>query len=154
VAAVGFAGGYEVGQGAVPSSAAAGLRNGNFGNFGNGAAGSGAPAGRFGPGRGTGGGGTAGTISSVSPDQLTVSTAGGGSKLVLVNASTTVTKVSSSAEALTDLSQGETVTVVGTANPDGSVTATQIVVGQADGLFGAGRSRQGAHASPAPTAVP
>ncbi|HEX5465406.1 MAG TPA: DUF5666 domain-containing protein [Candidatus Limnocylindrales bacterium] len=154
VAGISFAGGYEVGQGGVPSSGAAGLGDGGFGRFGNGLGGSGAPGGRFGQGRGTGAGGTAGTISSVAPDQLTVSVASGGSKLVLVDSSTTVTKISSTDEALTDLSQGESITVVGTTNPDGSVTAMQIIVGQADGLFGPPGQRRGPGGSPLPTAGP
>src|SRR5574340_1500692 len=99
------------------------------------------------------GGTTAGTITSVAPDQVTVSLAAGGSKLVLIDGSTTVTKVSSTDEALTDLSQGEAITVIGTANPDGSITAQRIVVGNVGDLFGAGLRRSPA-ASPPPSSAP
>jgi len=40
--------------------------------------------------------------------------------------------------------------VIGRSNPDGSVTATSVVIGNADGLFG-GRGRFG---GPAPSSAP
>lgn len=151
VAGIGFAGGYTVGKGATPSPSPLAGGNGVFGN--------GAFGGRGGNGRTGGaftrgaGGATAGTIADVAPDQLTVTLAAGGSKLVLVDGSTKVTKVTSSEQALTDLTAGETVTVIGTTNPDGSVTATSIVVGNVGGLLG-GLPRRSPGASAAPTATP
>jgi Domain of unknown function (DUF5666) len=144
IAGVGFAGGYEVGTGAAPTASPLGFtRTGNGANpFASGGIG----AGRGGFFRGAGGGTTAGTISSVAPDQLTVQLAAGGSKLVLVTSSTTVTKVTSTTQAITDLTNGETVTVTGTTNPDGSVTADRIIVGDVGGLFT--RTAPGASASP------
>ncbi|MGH2466426.1 MAG: DUF5666 domain-containing protein [Candidatus Limnocylindrales bacterium] len=150
VAGLGFAGGYTVGKGATPSPSLGAGGNGVFGNgtFGRGA--NGRAGGAFARG---GGGATAGTITDVAPDQLTVALAAGGAKLVLVDGSTKVTKVSSTAQALTDLTRGETVTVIGTTNPDGSVTAMSIVVGEVGDLLG-GLPRRSPSASAAPTAVP
>lgn len=116
---------------ATPASNAAVRGNGVFG-------------GNFGPGasfrtRGGGfGGGASGTIGSLTADQMTITTASGGSRIVLLTPSTTVTQVSATTKAVTDLTNGETVTVIGTANPDGSVTATRVIIGDV-GVLGGGR---------------
>jgi len=117
-----------------------------FGNFGPGA--SGRP--RFGNGGdGAGfGGGASGTIGSISSDQMTITTSAGSQRIVLLTPTTTVTKVTSTTQAITDLTTGETVTVVGTSNPDGSVTATEVVIGNVT-LFGRG-AFGGPEGSPAP----
>jgi hypothetical protein len=150
VAVVAFGGGYAVANAtASPSTTSAnGTGNGpgigqNFGqNFGPGA--SGRPRGGF-------GGNTSGTVGSVSADQMTVTTPNG-SKIVLLTPTTTVTEVSSATKAVTDISSGNNVTVVGTANPDGSVTATSVVIGDL-GVFGRG-FRGGDNGSPAPSSAP
>ncbi len=94
------------------------------------------------------GGGASGTIGSVSSDQMTITTSTGDQRIVLLTPTTTVTKVTSSTQAITDLTNGETVTVVGTSNPDGSVTATEVVIGNVT-LFGRG-AFGGPEGSPAP----
>lgn len=98
-----------------------------------------------------GGGGASGTVASVSVDQMTITTQAGSSRLVLLTPTTTVTQVTSTPASATNIANGNQVTVIGTANPDGSVTATQVVLGNA-GIFGRG-GRAGT-ASPAPSATP
>jgi hypothetical protein len=150
VAVVAFAGGYAVAT-ATASKATATGANG-FGNDN----GQGFVPGASGRPRGNGGaggfgGGASGTVGSVSADQMTITTQNGGSKIVLLTPTTTVTEVTSATKSVGDLTSGQTVTVVGTSNPDGSVTATRIVVGDAN-VFG-GRF-QGPGGSPAPSTNP
>lgn len=58
------------------------------------------------------------------------------------------------AEALTDLTAGKTVTIVGTSNPDGSVAATRVIVGDTS-LFGRGGGGFGGpDGAPAPSTAP
>ena len=98
------------------------------------------------------GGGTSGTVGSVAAGQLTISTASGGSKIVLLTPTTTVTKVSSTPDTVTDIASGNQVTVIGTTNPDGSVTANSIILGS---IAGFGRGGGGGNdRSPAPSATP
>jgi hypothetical protein len=101
------------------------------------------------PGGANFGGGAAGTVGSVSADQMTITTANG-SRIVLLTPTTTVTEVSAANKAVTDISSGETVTVIGTANPDGSVTATRIVIGDISAFGGFGRGGFGPGASNSP----
>lgn len=102
------------------------------------------------------GGGASGTIGSVSADQMTITTQAGGSRIVLLTPTTTVTQVTAATKAVTDLTSGETVTVVGTANPDGSVTATRVIVGDVGSVLGGGRGffGGGANASPGASSAP
>lgn len=101
------------------------------------------------------GGGASGTIGSVSADQMTITTQAGGSRIVLLTPTTTVTQVTAATKAVTDLTSGETVTVVGTANPDGSVTATRVIIGDVGTFLGGGRGfGGGANASAAPSSAP
>ncbi|HLX34066.1 MAG TPA: hypothetical protein VKR30_02370 [Candidatus Limnocylindrales bacterium] len=102
--------------------------NGNGGFFGPGASGRPRNGGGF-------AGGASGTVGSVSTNQMTITTATG-SRIVLLTPQTTVTEVSAATKALTDIASGETVTVVGTANPDGSVTATRVIIGDIAALGG------------------
>lgn len=130
LAAIAFAGGFAVANATAPKVVTSANGGGNFGNgqgFGPGA--SGRPRG------GGFGGGASGTVGSVSADQMTITTAAGGQRIVLLTPTTTVTQVTSATKAVSDLKGGETVTVVGTANPDGSVTATSVIVGNI-GAFG------------------
>jgi hypothetical protein len=153
LALVAFGGGYAVANATASKTTAANGVNGGDGNgqfFGPGA--SGRP--RNGNGNGFGGGGAAGTVGSVSADQMTITTPGGGSRIVLLTPTTTVTEVTSATKAVSDITAGKTVTVIGTANPDGSVTATRIIIGDVS-LFG-GRGGFGGQGggSPAPSSAP
>lgn len=142
LAVVGFGAGIAFAN-ATSSPAQAGDRNGFAGNFGPNA--SARPRGGF-------GGGAAGTIASVSSDQLTLTTATGASRLVLLTPSTTVSQVTATTGSISSLSAGQTVTIVGSANPDGSVTATRVIVGDIGslGFGGGGFGRGGLAPSPTP----
>ena len=140
LAAVAFGGGFAVANATAPKTTAAADRNGQ----GLGPNASGRPRNGF-------GGGAAGTVGSVSADQMTVTTAAGGSRIILLTPTTKVIQVSSATKALTDLASGQTVTVVGTANPDGSTTATSVIIGNLSGLgrgFGGGGGAPGATSAP------
>jgi hypothetical protein len=147
LAAVAFAGGFAVANATATKVTTAAGNGGNFGN------GQGLGPGASGRPRGGGfGGGATGTVGSVSSDQMTITTAAGGQRIVLLTPTTTVTEVTSATKALTDLKAGQTVTVVGTSNPDGSVTATNVVVGNV-GAFG-GRGGFGGPGGDNPSASP
>ncbi len=151
IAAVAFAGGFAVATATSSRSStgagANGLGDGGGQGFGPNASGR--------PRTGNGfGGGASGTVGSVSVDQMTITTAAGGSRIVLLTPTTTVTAVTSATKAVTDITSGETVTVVGTTNPDGSVTATRIVIGDV-GIFGRGGGGNfPGNGSPAPSSTP
>lgn len=149
LAVVAFAGGFAVANAtATKATAAVGANGGDFGGGQGFPNASGRPrAGGF------GGGGAAGTVGSVSADQMTITTATGGSRIVLLTPTTTVTEVTSASKTTADISNGNTVTVVGTSNPDGSVTATQVIIGDV-GAFGRGPGGRGANGSPAPSTNP
>lgn len=147
LAAVAFVGGFAVANATATKSPTAFGGNGQGFAFGPGASGRPGRNGGGGFGGGGFGGGASGTIGTVSTSQMTISTAAGGSRIVLLTPTTTVTQVSSATKALTDLMTGETATVVGTTNPDGSVTATSVVIGNL-GLFGRGGGAPAATAAP------
>lgn len=81
----------------------------------------GAPAGA-----GRGGSGTMGQVVSMDSTSITVSTSGGGSKIILYSPTTTVAK--STQGTIKDIAVGSTITANGPANSDGSITATTIQV--------------------------
>ena len=91
----------------------------------------GAFAGRAGA---AGGSGTSGTIASASATSITVTTANGGSSVVLLSPSTSILK--SVTGTLADLTAGANVSIIGTANSDGSITATSVVLRPAGTSFG------------------
>lgn len=156
LAVVAFAGGYAIATAtspkATPVTGGGAANDGNgFGN-GNGFAFGPGASGRVRNGFG-GGGGASGTVGSVSADQLIVKTAAGGSRIVLLTPTTTVTEVTSATKSTADITSGSTVTVVGTSNPDGSVTATRVIIGDLAGL-GRGPGGFGGAAAPSPSSAP
>jgi hypothetical protein len=110
------AGGFGAGAqtGGVAGATASGRRGGAAGY-----------AGGFG-GRGGAASSTVGTILSVDSDSITVSLTGGGSKIVFVSTSTPV--MITSIGTLSSLQIGQTVSVQGSTNSDGSVSATAVQV--------------------------
>src|SRR3989338_8524099 len=73
-----------------------------------------------------GGGFTAGEIISKDASSITIKMQDGSTKIVLVGSSIEITK--SAAGSVEDLATGINVTVVGTANSDGSVTAESVQI--------------------------
>jgi len=148
VAVVGFGGGFAVAKATTPAAASIG-GNGQFIN--NGQFPGGFPSGATGAFRRNGlGGGAAGTVTAISADQLTLTTAAGAQRLVLLTPTTTVTEVTSATKALSDIATGTTVTIVGTSNQDGSVTATQVIIGNLS-ILGLGFGGDG---GPVPSSAP
>jgi hypothetical protein len=76
--------------------------------------------------RGRNGNGAVGTILSVDANSMTVKLADGGSKIVLLTASTSINKAATAAAS--DLTVGGTVAAFGTTNTDGSITATNVQI--------------------------
>ena len=76
--------------------------------------------------RANGSGSTMGKILSIDSDSLTVSLQDGGSKIILLGASTPVQKTVEGT--IKDLAVGTNIVVFGTANSDGSETATSIQI--------------------------
>jgi hypothetical protein len=107
----------------------AGMGAGALGGQGRGAFPAGAAAGGF----------TSGEVVSKDATTLTLKLRDGGSKLVLYSTSTRIGKMSEGA--ITDLTPGTEVTVMGSANQDGSLTASQFQIrpaGQPDMGMGRG----------------
>jgi hypothetical protein len=148
---VGGVAGVLIGQNTASANNASSIRGG----FANGQGGEGFPGfgNHGGAGTGTGGTGTtggarggftAGTITAIDGDTITVKEADGTTVKVSTSDSTTVTKTDTSK--VSDLSTGETITVIGQADSSGNVTATRISEGDAAGFggFGGGPRPSGA----------
>jgi hypothetical protein len=161
----GFAAGMTVGRGteasASPSpSGAAGRGAGITGRLGQGGGGAQGASGAF------GGQAMAGRILSVNDGSITIEVRQGGaqgasptvtSQIVLVGASTRIVKTAESDIKLTDLKPSDQVTIVGTTDASGNLSATAIVAGgnALQGLFGGQGGPGGARgASPSPSARP
>lgn len=99
--------------------------------------GGGFPGGAAGGGNGNAQGGfTAGSIVSNDGSTITIKMNDGSTKFVLYSGSTTIRKSAEGTSA--DLVAGENVVVTGSANSDGSITATQIQLGGLPGGPGGG----------------
>lgn len=108
-----------------------------LGTSGGGFPGGGFPGGAAGGGNGNARGGfTAGSIVSNDGSTITIKMNDGSTKFVLYSGSTTIRK--SAAGTSADLVAGENVVVTGSANSDGSITATQIQLGGLPGGLGGG----------------
>lgn len=108
----------------------------------------------FGGSRGTGtgsgsGGFTTGSIVSSDSNSVTIKLSDGSTKIVIYAPSTAITV--SKAGSAGDLTAGQTVTVTGTANSDGSITATRIQVGAVPRPAGSTTGGTGASGSTAGT---
>ena len=142
VVAIGlFFGGVAYGK-----SSAGGARGGQFGQAGQFGARAGGATGARGA---RGGNVVAGEVLSKDATSVTIKTQDGGSKIVLTASSTSVMKAATGS--LADVAVGGTVTVIGTANSDGSVTAQSIQLRPA-GKQGMGGGYQGRGAGPAGSA--
>jgi len=78
-----------------------------------------------------------GSILSADPSSITVKLQDGSSSIVLLSAQTTINKAASASA--TDLTVGERVSAFGTANADGSMTATSVQINPMGGGFGGQR---------------
>jgi type IV secretion system protein TrbL len=116
---------------------------GGVGLFGGGAGGPGGTGAR-----GAGGGFTSGSILSKDATSITVKDSSGNTKTIYYSSTTTISKSSDvSVDALT---VGQDVTVTGTSNSDGSVTAARIILGSAGfGVPGQGGAPGAAGGPPA-----
>ncbi len=114
VGAIGFFGGMKYGQSTVQQSA------GGLGNFQQ------SQQRQRGGSFGQNGGAVSGSIISKTDNGITVQTRDGGSKIILISGSTEVLKsVQGSSD---DLTAGEQVTAIGSANSDGSITAQSVQI--------------------------
>lgn len=122
VGGLGFFGGmqYQKSQGGFGGNRGPGqFQNGQFPSGGVG----GAPSGM----RQGGGQPVSGEITSIDNETLTVKAQDGSSKIVIYSGSTTVNKTSSGS--VSDLQVGEKVTVIGSQDSNGAITAQAISVG-------------------------
>jgi hypothetical protein len=134
-AAAAFIGGVEVQKhfgkssatsSGIPSSIAAAFAGGSFPGAASGGSGAGSFPGGFG-----GGNATTGTVTLVKGSTLYVTNAAGNTVLVETSARSRVTK--SVSGSVKTIHPGDSVTVVGSQNKDGSVTARQVTIGGGNG---------------------
>src|SRR5882724_11228048 len=117
IAGLSFYGGIAYGKNGSGQTASL---QGNFRGLGQGAAGAGGQR------NGQNGGFTGGEILSKDNNSITVQLRDGSSKIVLVSSSTQVMKAAQGS--LADLATGAQVTVMGSANADGSITAQTVQI--------------------------
>jgi len=158
----GFAAGMTVARGTTGDAAASASPTGAAGR---GALG-GAGAGRIGQGGAAGAAGgqaVAGRILSVNDGSITVEVRQPGvagasptvtSQIVLIGSTTRLVKTAETEIKLSDLKANDQVTIVGTTDASGNVSATAIVAGgnALQGLLGGGAGGRGASPSPSPSA--
>jgi hypothetical protein len=159
----GFAAGMTVARGSSSESNAAASPSG--------AAGRGALGGRVGQGGGAGASGAlggqamVGRILSVNDGSITIEVRQAGaqgasptvtSQIVLIGSSTRIVKTVETDIKLTDLKANDQVTIVGTTDASGNVSATAILAGgnALQGVFGGPGGARGASPSPSPSARP
>lgn len=90
--------------------------------------------GGFNRGGAAGGGFASGEILSIDEESITIKLPDGGSRLVFFSDSSEITK--SAEGSVADLATGTSITVMGTSNDDGSVTATSIQIRPEGSSFG------------------
>jgi hypothetical protein len=124
-----FYGGMLYGKSGAAATANANRRNfqGMGGNF----QGAGRPAGG-----GGGGGNVSGDILSVSDKILTVKMRDGSSKIIVYSTSTPIREITQIDITRSELQVGKAITVLGTTNSDGSVTAQSIQLRASSTPFG------------------
>ena len=160
IVAVGVLGGFYVGarygQGhPLPTNAVASTTTGGAGALAAGGTGATGAGGRgAGGGQGQGAGGfapaAAGQIVAVNGDTITVHDRTTNKDVKVNIGSARISKTTDGTPA--DLTQNETVTIIGQAGSDGVVTAQTIAIGGAAGGFGAGGARGGrGQPSPSPS---
>ena len=168
LAGAGFAAGMTVGRGSGAEANASASPTGAAGRGGAGITGRLGQGGAAG-GSGAGGGAMAGRILSVNDGSITIEVRQPGaqgasptvtSQIVLVGSSTRIVKTVESDIKLTDLKANDQVTIVGSTDANGNVSATAILAGgnALQGLFGGqggpGGAGRGPSPSPSPTARP
>jgi len=158
IVVIGILGGFYVGakygQGHPPASTTAASTTGTGATGARAGAGGAGGAGAFGGGGGAGGGAlglagnaTVGQITAVTGDTITIHDARTNKDVKVNVSSARISKTTDGSP--TDLTQNQTVTVVGQTGSDGTVTATVVSIGTGTGAFGGG-GRRGAGASPSP----
>jgi hypothetical protein len=139
VGAITFFGGMKYQESKTPASTR--IANGAGGNF---AGANGQGGARMGTGRSGQNAGfrpVAGNILSIDDKTMTVKLRDGSSKIVLFSEKTVVNKTSEAAK--TDLKQGDTVSVFGTTNTDGSVTAQNVQINPLNRMMNGGAAPSG-----------
>ena len=166
----GFAAGMTVGRGSGSEASASASPTGAAGRGGAGITGRIGQGGAAGGSGAAGGQAMAGRIISVNDGSITIEVRQPGaqgasptvtSQIVLVGSSTRIVKTVESDIKLTDLKANDQVTIVGSTDANGNVSATAIVAGgnALQGLFGGqgggpGGAGRGASPSPSPSARP
>ena len=170
LAGAGFAAGMTVGRGSGAEASASASPSGAAGRGGAGITGRlGQGGGAVGGSGAAGGQAMAGRILSVNDGSITIEVRQPGaqgasptvtSQIVLIGSSTRIVKTVESDIKLTDLKANDQVTIVGSTDASGNVSATAIVAGgnALQGLFGGqggpGGAGRGASPSPSPSARP
>ncbi len=166
LAGAGFAAGMTVARGSTAENTAATSPTGAAGRGGAGITGRVGQGGAAGASGAAGGQAMAGRILSVNDGSITIEVRQAGaqgasptvtSQIVLIGSSTRIVKTVETDIKLTDLKANDQVTIVGTTDANGNVSATAILAGgnALQGVFGGGPGgARGASPSPSPSARP